>query len=888
MALTLGARFGAYAIAEPIGVGGMGEVYRATDTNLKRDVAIKVLPAAFASDTERLARFQREAEVLASLNHSNIAHVYGLERSDGVTALAMELVDGPTLADRIAQRPIPVDEALGIALQIVGALEAAHTRGIVHRDLKPANVKLRPDGTVKVLDFGIARAFETRAMSGPENPSLTTPAMTRAGVVLGTAAYMAPEQARGKAVDPRADIWAFGCVLYEMLTGQAAFAGEDVTVTLARVLERGADFTALPASVSAAIRRTLQLCLQKDPKKRIADIRDVRLALEGAFETPASEISASITDGKHSGRLPWVAAFAVAALAAAVLAAPALRHWRETPPAAPPETRLDIPTPATDDPNSFALSPDGRQIVFAAAGENGAQLWLRPLAETLARPLAGTERGWLPFWSPDGHAIGFFADGALKRLDLNGGRPQTLAPATNGSGGTWNADGVILFAPTLTTPVMSIPATGGAVTAVTTLGTTLGHSSPHFLPDGRQFLFYSPTAADPAAAGIYLGTLDGGDPTHLGRADGDAAYLPSGWLVFARGGTLLAQRLDLDERVLVGEPVILADGVPVDPRNRNGLSVSATGLIAYRTGGGSQRQLVWVDRSGATLGTFGEPFSEYASTPNVSPNGRSVVWVRTVQGNRDLWQIDGVRTSRLTFDAGRDDYPILSPDGTAVAFRSSRMGRGDIFRKLIGSAAEEELVVASDQSISPTSWSADGRYLMYVSVDPESNGDLWVVPMQGDPTPAVFLKTPFRESYGVFSPDGHWVAYQSHESGRSEVYVRPFVPPGSPQPTAAAQPISTDGGTFPEWSPDGRELYYLNPAGAMMAVSITVEGGVLVPGVPEMLFPTRISRGGGDVQQGRQYDVAADGRFLIHTELDDDVGSPITVIQNWRANEDDD
>jgi Tol biopolymer transport system component len=879
MALTLGARYGAYAIAEVIGAGGMGEVYRATDTNLKRDVAIKVLPATFASDADRLARFQREAEVLASLNHSNIAHVYGLERNDGVTALAMELVDGPTLADRIARGPIPVEDAQGIALQIAAALEAAHARGIVHRDLKPANVKLRPDGVIKVLDFGIARVFETRAISGARAPSLTTPAMTQTGVVLGTAAYMSPEQARGKAVDPRADIWAFGCVLYEMLTAQPAFGGEDVTVTLARVLERGADLTALPAEVPAAIRQTLRLCLQKDPKKRIADIRDVRLALEGAFETPASEISASIGRAKHGGRWPWVAASAFAALVAAVLAVPALRHWRETPPVPPPETRLDIPTPATDDPNSFALSPDGRQIVFAATGENGPQLWLRSLAETSAQPLAGTERGWWPFWSPDSGAIGFFAEGALKRLNLDGGRPQTLAPATNGSGGTWNADGVIVFAPTMTTPLMRVSATGGPVAAVTTLGLHLGHNAPHFLPDGHRFLFFAAGGTD--AAVIFLGAVDGSAPTRLAQSDGHAEYLPAGWLVWVRDGTLLAQRLDLEQRVLVGEPLTLANNLRVDARNHDSLSVSATGLIAYRTGAGSQRQLVWVDRSGVVLGTFGDPISDFSSTLNVSPNGRMVVWSRTVQGNRDIWQFDGVRASRLTFDAGRDDYPLLSPDGTAVAFRSNRIGRGDIFRKTIGSAVEEELLLASDQSITPKGWSADGRFLLYQSIDPESNSDLWVLPMQGSPTPWPFLKTPFREAYAVFSPDGRWVAYHSNESGRPEVYVLPFVSPGSSQLSAAAQPISTGGGAFPEWAPDGRELYYLNPAGAMMAASITVEGEVLVPGVPEMLFPTRISRGGADVQQGRQYDIAADGRFLILTELDDDVGAPITLIQNW-------
>ncbi len=393
-----GTRFGPYEVAALIGVGGMGEVYRATDTNLKRDVALKVLPETFVLNADRLARFQREAEVLGSLNHVNIAHIYGLERSDGVTALAMELVAGETLAERIAKSPIPVDEALSIARQIVEALEAAHALGIVHRDLKPANIKLRPDGAVKVLDFGIAKALNARAMSGPQTPALTTPAMTEAGVVLGTAAYMSPEQARGKPVDQRADIWAFGCVLYEMLTGQSPFGDEDVTVTLARVLERGADMSALPQAISPDVRQTIKLCLQKDLKKRFADIRDVRLALEGAFETGPTETgSSAATLSTPRGRRGWMVTSAVAVLAMVAMAIPALQHLRETP---PPEVRLDIVTPATNDPNSFALSPDGRQIVFVAIGEGGAKLWLRSLATTTAQPLSGTETAVSPFWSP--------------------------------------------------------------------------------------------------------------------------------------------------------------------------------------------------------------------------------------------------------------------------------------------------------------------------------------------------------------------------------------------------------------------------------------------------------------------------------------------------------
>ncbi len=593
--MTPGTRFGPYEVAALIGVGGMGEVYRATDTNLKRHVALKVLPETFVGNADRLARFQREAEVLATLNDHNVAQIYGLERSGETTALVMELVDGPTLAERIAQGPLPVSEALNVAQQIASALEAAHERGIVHRDLKPGNIKLKADGTVKVLDFGIAKALDARAISGPQSTPLTTPAMTEAGIVLGTAAYMSPEQARGKPIDHRADIWAFGCVLYEMLTRKQAFGDIDVTGTLARVLEREADFAALPPTLAPAVRRTLQLCLQKDPKKRVADIRDARLGLEGSFDTAALQTAVS-----PSGRLAWIAAFAVAFLAAVALAVPALRYLRETPPPLPPETRVDIVTPATAAPTSFALSPDGRQIVFAATGEQGPELWLRSLGTGAVQRLPGTERAVFPFWSPDNRSIGFFADGALKRLDLGARAPQTLAAVSAGTGGAWNGDGVIVFAPSATSgPLMRVSATGGAATLVTRLGPQMaGHVGPHFLPDGHRFLFF--VQGTPDGTGIYLGALDGSVSTRLTPADGAATYLPSGWLLWVRAGRLLVQRLDLAQPALVGQPVALADGVPTDTRFRSAISVSTSGLLAYRAGTGSKRQLTWVDRSGTT------------------------------------------------------------------------------------------------------------------------------------------------------------------------------------------------------------------------------------------------------------------------------------------------
>ncbi len=896
----------------------MGQVYRATDTNLKRQVAIKVLPAALAGDADRLARFQREAEVLAALNHPNIAAIYGLEKTPDFTALVMELVEGDDLSQRIVRGAIPLDEALPIAKQIAEALEAAHEQGIVHRDLKPANIKVRSDGTVKVLDFGLAKALDPPAASRPEamnSPTITSPAMTQAGMILGTAAYMAPEQARGKVVDKRADIWAFGCVLFEMLTGTRAFGGEDLTVTLARVVEREPDFDALPPSVPPRVTQALRVCLRKDPKQRAQAIGDVRLALEGAFETAVPQ-TATAEAAAPRGRLAWMA-FGVAALVAAALAIPALRYLRETPPPPPPETRTEVSTPVTSRPTDFALSPDGRQIVFVASDEGVPRLWVRSLAATTAQPLKGTEGAIAPFWSPDGRSVGFFAGNALKRLDLGGSVAQTLAPVTTGLGGTWNGDGVIVFAGGLSLPLTRVSASGGATATVTALGQgQAGHHYPQFLPDGRQFLFVSSGASD--AAGVYLGALDGGVPTRLTPADRSGVYLPSGvgradptslagratsgWLLWVRAGALVAQSLDVAKATLTGEPVTLAEAVAVGVFGQSAVSVARTGLVAYRTGGGSSpRQLTWFDRSGTARGTVGEAESSLIQ-PRVSPDGRRVVVQRAVAGNTDLWLLDGDRASRFTFDAATEVRPTWSPDGARIAFGSNRTGPFDLYQKLTSGAGVEERVLASNQIKTPSSWSADGRFLLFNSTDPQTSDDLWVVPMAlrepqghpeqgrgmvGDRTPSLFLKTPFREAHGAFSPDGRWVAYQSNESGRDEVYVRPFVPPTdatraattAPAPAGGQWQVSTAGGVHPVWRRDGQELYCLSPAGAMMAASIAT-GTTPSPGAPVVLFPTRIVGGGVDGGVGRQYDVAPDGRFLINTELPGDA-APITLIQHW-------
>jgi len=908
VALTPGSRLGPYEVTALLGEGGMGQVYRATDTNLKRQVAIKVLPASVAGDADRLARFQREAEVLAALNHPNIAQIYGLEKSDGMTALVMELVEGENLSQRIARGAIPLDEALPLAKQIAEALEAAHEQGIIHRDLKPANIKVRPDGTVKVLDFGLAKALDPAAASSPEamnSPTITSPAMTQAGMILGTAAYMAPEQARGKTVDRRADIWAFGAVLCEMLTGQRAFGGEDIAQTLANVINKEPAWEALPPTTPARIRSIVAGCLVKDPRQRLRDMGDVRLALEGAFETAAPQTTA--TSSAKGGRLAWMTGLAAAAvLVAAAMTLPAVRHMRETPTPAPPETRLEIATPATSDVVSFAVSPDGRQIVFVASGDGGSRLWVRPLDTTAAQPLAGTDGATYPFWSPDSRSIGFFADGKLKRLDLSGGAPQTLAPAGLARGGAWSADGVILFAPSNIGPLSRVPAGGGDVVPVTALGAGQNaHRFPQFLPGGRQFLYYAAGAVE--TAGIYLGALDATAVTRVTAADTAGAYLPTGpgstdafreggWLLFGQQGTLVARRFDAARGALSGDRVTVADALATDANGNVGaFSVSATGLVTYRAGGAARTQLTWFNRAGQPLGTLGAPDAAQFE-PTLSPDGRQVAVERRAQGNIDIWLIDTARTTRFTFGPAIDRWPVWSPDGSRLVFSQQRAGTFDLYQKPANGAGAEALLLASPESKAATSWSPDGRSLLYTNVSPKTSNDVWVLPMalrpstgsgrpdlvegrepQGDPKPLPFLNSTFDERSSAFSPDGHWVAYESDESGRSEIYVRPFPGPGG------QWQVSTAGGKDPRWRPDGKELYYVSPDGRLMAAPIGSSGTALQPGLPTALFQPRIAGGGGRFGGTRQqYDVAPDGRFLINVNVDEGTAAPITVITNWH------
>ena len=766
MSLEVGARIGPYQITGTLGAGGMGEVYRARDPRLNRDVALKALPDVFAADPERLARFRREAQVLASLNHPNIGHIYGLEEGGDTPLLVLELVDGPTLADRIADGPIPLAEALALGKQVAEGLEAAHEHGVVHRDVKPANIKITHDGVVKVLDFGPAKV----ASGDTASPDLTraptvTVAGTREGVMLGTAAYMSPEQARGKPADKRTDIWAFGCVLYEMLTGRAAFSGATVSDTIAAILERQPSWAALPTTTPPNMRRLLQRCLEKDPKRRLRDIGDARFQIEDASGEPSMSGPAVSRIRKNRERASWLAAMVVV-VTSSILTAPYLSRA----PVDAPEIRLEITTPPTTDPVSLAISPDGRKVVFTGTSEGQTRLWVRSLGLTLAQPLTGTDGATFPFWSPDSQSIGFFADRQLKRIDVDSGTIQALAGVEGGRGGAWAEDGTILFQPTPGVgPLFRISAGGGRPTATTA---QYGRS-PQFLPDQRHFFYFRPGAPD--VRGVYLSQLEGSDGQRLLDTEAAAVYA-SGHLLFVRQRTMFAQAFDTASLAMTGDPFAIAEGLTVNgPLLSAPVAASSAGPIVYRTGSsGGLRQFAWFDRSGNEIGKVGGAVANLLS-PSISPDESRVAVHRLVAGNTDIWLLETRRgvLSRFTSDPVNESSPLWAPDSTRVVFSSSRNGPGDLFEKNVTTGAEE-LLLETPLEKWPTGWSPDGRYLLYLTRDATTRRDLWVLPMQKDRKPFPVANTEADEEDGQFAPDGKWIAYQSNESGAVEVYVQPF------------------------------------------------------------------------------------------------------------------
>jgi eukaryotic-like serine/threonine-protein kinase len=895
MALSLGSRLGPYEVIAQIGVGGMGEVWRATDANLGRQVALKVLPDTFAHDPERLARFEREAKTLASLSHPNIAIIYGLEKANGIRALVMELIEGPTLADRITQGPIPFDEALPIARQIAEALQAAHEQGIIHRDLKPANVKVRADGTVKVLDFGLAKVLAPEAASVTvgglsQSPTITSPAMTHAGTILGTAAYMSPEQARGQGVDKRTDVWAFGCVLYEMLSGRGAFTGETITDTLASILEREPDWRRLPESTPDRARDLLRRCLRKDPRRRFHDIADARIELEEAQTGQNADARAlSISVGRGE-RLLWMSAVALVA----VIAAAAMAWSRATPTAI--ETRLEIATPPTMDPVSLAMSRDGRTVAFVATDDGRSRLWLRRLDSGSARPLPGTDGAYYPFWSPDNRSVGFFADGKLKRIDLDTTSVQVLANASAGRGGTWNGDGVILFAPQAG-PIFRIPASGGEPKQVTRPdGQRLSHRFPQFLPDGRHFLYFvRPTVGIPDVRGVYVGNIDGSAPRRLVDADVAGVLAGSDTLLFVRQGTLFAQAFDTTRLALIGKPFPVASQIINNTAfGLAAVSSSSTGLFVYRAGPAERRLFTWFDRSGHELGTVGEADTGDPSDPALSPDGRELALSREVDENRDIWILDTSRgvLRRLTYDPGIDRSATWSPDGSRVVFTANREGTGDLYQMPARGGSDEKVFVSTPEAKQAADFSPDGEFLLFRTQSPKTRYDIWAIRLSArrhvsDPLkrlegqePFVVVQTNSDERDPQFSPDGKWLAYESDESGRFEIYIQPFPGPGP------KWPVSTAGGAQVRWPRNGGELFYIALDNRLMAVSITLdaERQTVSAGAPVPLFTTNV--GGAVTVRRQQYVVSSDGqRFLMNTVKDQASTSPLTVVQNWTLPE---
>jgi serine/threonine-protein kinase len=920
MPLVPGSRFGSFEVAALLGAGGMGEVYHARDPRLNRGVALKILLELSARDPDRLARFKREAQLLASLSHPNIAAIYGVEEADGVHALVLELVDGPTLAEQITHGPIAMEDALPLARQIADALEAAHEIGIVHRDLKPANIKVSDKGIVKVLDFGLAKATDPALSSAElsQSPTLTTGA-TRAGVILGTAAYMSPEQARGKAVDRRADVWAFGCVLYEMLTGRRAFEGEVISETLAAVLRGEPDWTALPESTPRAIERLLRRCLQKDPRERLQSIGDARIEITEATKAGGDATGSAAAPARPpqpaTARVDLIAA---AALAGAILAgaavwmlkpsaaaAPALvtrsllavQPFDQRAPAKPGESRVPI---TRRDRTSIALTPDGRTLVFRALGDITEQLYVRPLDKLAATPLAGTERSEHPFISADGQWLGYKFGDELRKIPTAGGIATTItripgartAPAIYGA--SWGPGDVIVFA--TEQGLWRVSAAGGETRRVTTPSETeYRHTLPHILPGGRSVLFTITTASyrwDDARIAVRV--LDSDEQKVLIENGADARYA-NGHIVFMRAATLMAVPFDVERLEVTGSPVALVEGVMQAMNTGNSgtdsgagqVALSPTGRLVYATGGPAPiqpRALVWIDRSG-TIEPLSVPERPY-SAPRIAPDGRRIAVAIGPDTERRIWVHDVQRGGLSAVTAPREVafWNIWSPDGQRIAYSGS--GADIALRSSDGTGAPE-VVHATRNFATPASWSSDGRLLAYVErpaftedeIGPQE--DIWIQDFSDPKQPRrPFIQTPATEFFPEFSPDGKWLAYTSTESGRAEVYVQPYPGPGT------RIQISTQGGSAPAWTSNGMEIVYPQPTGqrtnAMMTVTVRATAAGLSVDAPRKLFEGTFTFTGPI----RGYDVTPDGRRFLMVQPRDPPPQPpieLVLVENWVA-----
>jgi serine/threonine-protein kinase len=863
----------------------MGEVFRARDARLKRDVALKVLPAASVGDADRRSRFEREAQVLASLNHPSIAQVFGVETSDTSPVIVMEFVDGPTLADRIAKGALPLDETIAIARQLCDGLEAAHERGIVHRDLKPANIKVRPDGTIKILDFGLARVLTDEPPADASNsPTMLGGRATTAGLILGTAAYMSPEQARGRAVDKRSDIWAFGATVYEMLTGAQAFSGESITDVLAHIVERDPDWSKLPAPARGRIEELLRRCLRKNPKDRLRDIVDARFELEAALKGPPySDVRGPALSGPAAPWLTASLAFAAGAalVAAGFLVAPMLRARPETATAIrtvitlPPDTSI-----ALSRGSAVTVSPDGKTIAFAGNAKGRIQLYLRQLDRFESQPIAGTDGAASPFFSADGRWIGFFADEKMKKVAVDGGAPVTVTEARAPRGEDWNDNDAILLTPTNTSPVWRVSPGGGKSEKLTTLKEgELSHRWPHLLPGGKALLFSIWNDSGWELARIGAASVDGTRRTVVVESDaGYPRYVQDtgtrGFLVYAREEGLLAAPFDESSLSLTGQAIPVVDTVFTNLSGGAHFDLSRSGTLAYVAGTNSEadRELAWVTLEGKA--TTVAQIRGLSRNWTMSRDGTRIIRMNTIGQTRDAWIDDIEHHTTMRLIAGRPESPIwdgvFTPDGKWVIYGKGTPTQRMFRRPSDGRDVEERLLVKDDRGQIPNSISPDGKTLAFVEFDPVSGADIWT--MGVDPvTPArVFARTNFAESNPVFSPDGRWIVYQSNESGRFEVFLRSF--PDSSQ----VYRVSIEGGINPKWSPSGRELIFRGLDNKMMSATVTTTPAMQV-GRPKALFDARAYE--------NNFDVAPDGQRLLMMPqfTGDNSARQINLVQNFLA-----
>jgi serine/threonine-protein kinase len=897
-----------FKVIEKIGQGGMGEVYRAEDTNLSREVAIKVLPEQFTQDPQRLARFEREAKLLASLNHPNIAAIHSFEHADDVHFLVLELVPGETLQERVAKGPVPVEEALEVCRQIAEGVEAAHAKGVIHRDLKPANVKVTPEGKVKILDFGLAKAFEEEISPADMSQSPTlTEEMTRAGVILGTAAYMSPEQAKGKPVDKRADIFAFGAVLYELLTGKRTFEGETITETIASVLKSEPDWEKLPGDTPGRIKELLEDCLQKDPHDRLHNIANVRIQIKKALSEPATVSPNGPTMATQPAPLRRTITLGLAVLAGAALGVTIWSLMRSPflPPATLKQLVIQLPSTAPLAVETWrpavAFSPDGSRLVYVANRDGTRQLYLRQMDRLEATPIPGTEGGHSPFFSPDGQSVGFIVGYDLKKVSVSGGAPEPLAhisPVTRGA--SWGPDDTIIFTPSQNGGLSRTSAVGNAASPyafsdasshpmeaqiLTTPDPTKGeysHRWSQFLPGGKTVLFTIDTGGSFDEARIGVLSLETGKVNVLLDGGTNARYSPTGHIVFSRAGALLAVPFDLERLERTGDPVTVVEGILMEPGGAAHFTFSDDGSLAYVPGAMlvPDRKLVWVNRQGEVDPLPAEA-REYMH-PSLSPDGKQLAVTIREGSNYDVWVSEVERGSlgRLTSHPGEDFAPIWTPDGKQVTFASEMTGTGPIlWWRPADASGPQELLLEREEGRGqyPSSWSPDGQTLAFTDLlDPVKGQDIWMLPLEGKQEPWAFLDTEFEESGAMFSPDGRLLAYTSNETGRDEVYLQPFSVTG---PRGTKQ-VSVGGGAEPLWAPDSRELFYRD-GDKMMAVAIETEPELSV-GTPRLLFEGRFLPVLSGDEPGSSYDISPDGeRFLMIQREQDLVPTEIIVILNW-------